>query len=113
MANSLLRGRIFIIRRKFQMENTVKFSVFLKLLDARSISKVIREIDSMELAKALKHEEAATVAKLITGLPKRAAETLIINLEQSGNVTAEESKKCQEKILSVVRHLEEAGKIAV
>jgi flagellar motor switch protein FliG len=95
------------------MNNAAKFPVFLKLLDARSLIKVIKEIDTMELAKALKHEEAATVAKLITSLPKKAAGMLIENLEHSGNVTAEEAKQCQEKILSVVRQLEEAGQIAV
>jgi flagellar motor switch protein FliG len=85
----------------------------ITLLDTRSLYKVIRETDNIEFAKALKNADAKTTVKLLIKLPKKIAGAVIEDLESLGQVTEEESKECQGKIVSVIRHLEERGKIVV
>jgi flagellar motor switch protein FliG len=88
------------------------FNLFSKL-DAKSLNKVIIEIGSMELAKALKNADTALIETLIKSLPQKTAGMLLEGLEYSAQTTEEESKKCKENIVSVVRRLEKAGEIIV
>ncbi len=95
-----------IKRRMFVFEDLV-------LLDDRSLQLVLREIDSKELALALKASSAEVSGKIYKNMSKRAAEMLREEIEYMGPVRIRDVEEAQQKIVNVIRRLEESGEIVV
>lgn len=93
--------------RPFNFEN-----IILRL-DDRSIQKIMREVDSRELAKALKSEDTEVLDKVFRNMSKNAATMLKEDMEYIGPVRLRDVKESQEKILSIVNHLEDTGEITI
>ncbi len=83
------------------------------LLDDRSIQKVLREVDGQELAKALKGVDSEVQEKIFKNMSKRAATMLKEDMEYMGPVRLKDVEEAQQKIVSIIRHLEEAGEIII
>jgi len=83
------------------------------LLDDRSIQKVLREVDSQELAKALKGVDSEVQEKIYKNMSKRAATMLKEDMEYMGPVRLKDVEEAQQKIVSIIRHLEETGEIII
>jgi flagellar motor switch protein FliG len=83
------------------------------LLDDRSIQKVLREVDGQELAKALKGVDAEVQEKIYKNMSKRAATMLKEDMEFMGPVRLKDVEEAQQKIVSIIRHLEETGEIII
>ena len=95
---------------KFQplrFDNTI-----LKLGD-RAIQKVIREVYSQELAKALKSVDAEVKDKIFKNMSKNASAMLTEDMEYMGPVRLRDVKDAQEKIISIIKHLEDIGEIII
>jgi len=92
--------------RMFVFEDIVR-------LDDRSIQKVMREVDSQELAKALISVSATVQNKFFMNMSKRAAGMLKEDMDYMGPVRLREVEYAQQKLLSIIRHLEDAGEIVV
>ena len=83
------------------------------LLDDRSIQKVLREVDGQELAKALKGVDQEVQEKIFKNMSKRAATMLKEDMEYMGPVRLKDVEEAQQKIVSIIRHLEETGDIVI
>ncbi|MDR2494826.1 MAG: flagellar motor switch protein FliG [Spirochaetaceae bacterium] len=95
-----------IKKRMFVFEDIV-------MLDDKSIQKVMREVDSSELAKALKSVDAEVQDKIFRNMSKRAAGMLKEDMEFMGPVRLKDVEEAQQKIVSIIRKLEESGEIIV
>jgi flagellar motor switch protein FliG len=95
-----------IKKRMFVFEDIV-------MLDDRAIQKVMREVDSQELAKALKSVDAEVQDKIYRNMSKRAAGMLKEDMEYMGPVRLKDVEEAQQKIVSIIRHLEDTGEIVV
>lgn len=95
-----------IRKRMFVFEDIIN-------LDSRSIQKVLREVESKEIALALKtaSEEVANV--IYRNMSKRAAEMLKEDIEFMGPVRLRDIEEAQQRIVSIIRRLEEAGEIII
>jgi hypothetical protein len=89
------------------------FSDVIIKLDNMTVQKVLREIDSWELIKALKDQDEAVKEKVFTNMSKRASQMLKEDMECMGPVGIIDVKETQEKILTVIRHLESTGEIVI
>ncbi|MDR0669126.1 MAG: flagellar motor switch protein FliG [Treponema sp.] len=95
-----------IKKRMFVFEDIV-------MLDDRAIQKVLREVDSQELAKALKSVDTEVQDKIFRNMSKRAAGMLKEDMEYMGPVRLKDVEESQQKIVSIIRHLEDTGEIVV
>lgn len=83
------------------------------LLDDRSIQRVLREVDHQDLAKALKAVDPEVQEKIFRNMSKRATQTLKEDMEYMGPLRVKEVEESQQKIVSIIRKLEEQGEIVV
>ena len=95
-----------IKRRMFVFEDIV-------LLDDRSLQLVLREIESKDLALALKASSTEVAGKIYKNMSKRAADMLREEIEYMGPVRIRDVEEAQQKIVNVIRRLEESGEIVV
>jgi len=91
----------------------VKFHKVILNLEDRSLQKVIREISMDELAKAIKNCSNDILEKIFINLSGRAQQNIKEDMERIGTVHEMEMIDCQEKILSIIRHLQNTGEIIV
>lgn len=82
-------------------------------LDDKSIQKVMRNVDNNDLSKALKSVDAEVQDKIYQNMSKRAAQMLKDDMEFMGPVRLKEVEEAQQKIVSIIRKLEEQGEIVV
>lgn len=82
-------------------------------LDDRSIQQVLREIDTKELSLALKGVADEVQHKILSNLSKRAAEMLKEDMEFMGPVRLKDVEAGQQRIVKVIRALEDAGDIII
>jgi flagellar motor switch protein FliG len=83
------------------------------MLDDRAIQKVMREVDSQELAKALKSVDTEVQDKIFKNMSKRAAGMLREDMEYMGPVRLKDVEEAQQKIVGIIRRLEDAGDIVI
>jgi flagellar motor switch protein FliG len=95
-----------IKKRMFVFEDIV-------MLDDRAIQKVLREVDSQELSKALKSVDTEVQDKIFRNMSKRAAQMLKEDMEYMGPIRLKDVEESQQKIVSIIRHLEDTGEIVV
>ena len=95
-----------IKKRMFVFEDIV-------LLDDRAIQKVLREVDTAELAKALRGVEGEVQDKIFKNMSKRAAALLKEEMEYMGPIRLKDVEETQQKIVSIIRKLEDSGEIVV
>jgi flagellar motor switch protein FliG len=95
-----------IKKRMFIFEDIV-------MLDDRAIQKVMREVDTSELAKALKSVDSEVQDKIFRNMSKRAATLLKEDMEYMGPIRMKDVEEAQQKIVSIIRKLEEQGEIVV
>ncbi len=95
-----------IKKRMFVFEDIV-------MLDDRAIQKVLREVDVTEMAKALKSVDTEVQDKIFRNMSKRAATLLKEDMEYMGPIRMKDVEESQQKIVSIIRKLEEQGEIVV
>jgi flagellar motor switch protein FliG len=95
-----------ILKRMFVFEDIIT-------LDDRAIQKVLREIDTRDLALALKTASEEVAGRIYKNMSKRAADMLKEDIEFMGPVRLRDIEEAQQKIVSTIRRLEEAGEIII
>ncbi len=95
-----------IKKRMFVFEDIV-------MLDDRSVQKILREVDAQELAKALKGTEAAVEEKIKKNMSTRAWQMLKEDIDFMGPVRVKDVEEVQQKIVSIIRRLEDCGEIVI
>jgi len=83
------------------------------LLDTEVIKKVINEVDSFELAKALKTLDAETQDKILKAMSIQAASRLKEDMEYMGHVRKIDIEEARRGIVQIVRNLEDNGEINI
>jgi flagellar motor switch protein FliG len=82
-------------------------------LDDRSVQQVLRQVDTAELALALKGVSAQVKNKITGNLSERAAENLLDEVELLGAVRLAQVEEAQQSVIRTIRQLEEQGQITV
>ncbi|GAB1427969.1 hypothetical protein MASR2M17_13970 [Aminivibrio sp.] len=95
-----------IKRRLFVFEDISK-------MDDRSLQRVLREVEMKELSLALKGATEELREKFFKNMSKRAAEMLREDMEYMGPVRVRDVEESQQKVVNVVRALEDAGEIVI
>jgi len=83
------------------------------LLDDASIQKVLREVDTKELSLALKGVGEEVQNRIFKNMSERAATMLREDMEFMGPVRLRNVEEAQQRIVGVIRRLEESGEIVV
>ena len=83
------------------------------LVDDTGIQKTLREIDNKDLALALKAAGEDVKQKIFKNMSERARQLIEEELEFMGPVRLRNVEEAQQKIVGVVRRLEEAGEVMV
>ena len=83
------------------------------LLDDKAIQKTLRELDNQDLAKALKAVDTEVQEKIFRNMSKRAAALLREDMEFMGPIRLKDVEEAQQKIVNIIRKLEEDGEIIV
>lgn len=82
-------------------------------LDDRSVQKVLREVDNKELSLALKHVNLEVKKKILANLSERAAQMVEEEMSYMGAVRLREVEEAQQRIVDIIRKLEEDGMIVI
>jgi flagellar motor switch protein FliG len=82
-------------------------------LDNRSLQRVLRDVDYRDLALALRGCDEALTARIHENLSSRAVEMLQDEMSAGGPVRPSSIDQAQQRIVAVVRRLEEAEEIYV
>lgn len=82
-------------------------------LDNRSIQLVLKEVDSKDLALALKGSSQEVQQRVFRNMSQRAAAMLKEEIEYMGPVRLRNVEEAQGKIVNIIRRLEEAGEIVL
>jgi flagellar motor switch protein FliG len=85
----------------------------LNRLSAADLQRVLREVDTANLAISMKSASEQLREKIYVGLSKRAAEGLKEEIELLGPVRLKDVETAQDTIIQAVRKLEEEGQISL
>ena len=85
----------------------------LNRLQPADLQRVLREVDSSNLAIAMKSASEALRERIYSSISKRAAESLKDELQMLGPVRLKDVETAQDAIIQVVRRLEEEGQITL
>jgi flagellar motor switch protein FliG len=103
--------------RDADLANQIKGLMFvfedLKLLDGRAMQRVLRDIESKELALALKAASDELKQHILKNMSERAAAALTEEMEYLGPVKVKDVEAAHLRIVQSVRALEEAGEIVI
>lgn len=79
----------------------------------RDLQLILREVDNKELSLALKGTNEEVASKIYKNMSSRAAEMLKEEIEYMGPVKLRDVEEAQQKIVGVIRRLEDKGQIQV
>ncbi len=82
-------------------------------LDNRAIQTVLREVDNNELAVALKSANEQVQEAIFTNLSSRLASMIKEDMEFMGPVRLKDVEEAQQKIVNIIRRLEDSGEIVI
>ncbi len=95
-----------IRKRMFVFEDII-------LLDDRGVQQILKSVESKDLSLALKGSSEDVSEKIFKNMSKRAADMLREDMEFAGPVRVKDVQEAQQKIVNVIRKLEETGEIII
>ncbi|MEJ6950213.1 flagellar motor switch protein FliG [Natronospora cellulosivora (SeqCode)] len=100
-----------------ELANEIRQRMFvfedIMLLDDKAVQLVMRQVDTHDVALALKTASEDVESKIYTNMSKRAADMLKEDIEFMGPVRLREVEEAQQRIVTVIRQLEDSGEIVV
>ena len=92
-----------------------KMFVFENILDmdARSVQRFVRDLDSKDVVYALKNASEEMKTVFFTNMSKRMAEQVRGDLEITSNVRLKDVEEAQQRIVNLIRVLEERGEVII
>jgi flagellar motor switch protein FliG len=82
-------------------------------LDDRSIQQMLRQVETADLAVAIKGVPENVRLKITSNLSARASAMLLEEVDMLGPVRMRQVEESQTKIIQVIRRLEESGQITI
>jgi len=95
-----------IRKRMFVFEDIVT-------MDDRSVQRFVRDCDPRDLVLSLKASNEKVADKLFTNMSSRMAESIRDDLEVTTNVRMQDAEEAQQRIVGIIRDLEEKGEIII
>lgn len=83
------------------------------LLDDRAIQRVLRDVDNGDLGTALKSANEEVQNVIFKNMSKRLSAMIKEDMEFMGPVRMKDVEEAQQKIVAIIRKLEEAGEIVI
>jgi flagellar motor switch protein FliG len=83
------------------------------LVNDKGIQAVLKEVDNDELALALKTASDELKGKVFSNMSERAAELVKEDMQYMGPVRVSDVESAQQRIVDIVRRLEEAGDVVI
>lgn len=96
-----------------QVKNLMFLFEDLRRIDDRGIQRVLKEVDTKELALALKAASEELKELIFRNMSERAMEILKEELDLMGPVKLRTVEEAQRHIIDTVRQLEEAGEVVI
>lgn len=95
-----------IRKRMFVFEDII-------VLDSFSIQRFIREVETKDMAVALKGSNKDVSAVVFANMSQRMADTVKSEMEYLHNLRVRDVEEAQQKIVAIIRRLEEEGEIVI
>ncbi len=83
------------------------------LLDDRAIQRVLRDVDNSDLGLSLKSASEEVQNAIFNNLSKRLAQMIKEDMEFMGPVRMKDVEEAQQKIVNIIRKLEDSGEIVI
>ncbi len=83
------------------------------LLDDRAIQRVLRDVDNNDLAVAMKGSNEEVQNAIFNNMSKRLAVMIKEDMEFMGPVRMKDVEEAQQKIVNIIRKLEDSGEIVI
>lgn len=100
-----------------ELADTIRKKMFvfedILLLDDRAIQRVLRDVDNADLGVALKAANEEVQNVIFKNLSKRLAAMIKEDMEFMGPVRMKDVEEAQQKVVSVIRKLEDSGEIVI
>ena len=100
-----------------QLAQDIKRMMFLfedlLMIDDRGIQRILREVDRRDLVLALRGADERLRAKIFKNMSERAAKVVKEELELMGPVKLKDIEAAQQRIVEVVKRLEEQEEITI
>jgi flagellar motor switch protein FliG len=110
--NQWIHASIIGENEKVFLKIPPKFDVLLKI-DDLGVQKLLRDISTSDLAKALKGADEEIIEKVFKNMTKRSVVMLKENMEGLGQVSIDDIRTSRNKIIDALKHLESTGEIVV
>lgn len=85
----------------------------ITVLDPSAIQRFLREVDTKEMAIALKGANKEVTSVIFDNMSQRMSETVKSEIEYLHNVRVRDVEDAQQKVVAVIRRLEEEGEIVI
>jgi flagellar motor switch protein FliG len=85
----------------------------IRLVDGKGIQSILKEIDNDELSLALKTASPELQEKIFSNMSERAAALVREDMQFMGPVRVSDVESAQQRIVDIVRRLEDAGEIII
>jgi flagellar motor switch protein FliG len=85
----------------------------IKMVNDKGIQGVLKEVDNEELALALKTASEELKTKIFKNMSERAAQLIKEDMQYMGPVRVSDVESAQQRIVDIVRRLEEAGELVI
>lgn len=82
-------------------------------LDDVTIQRILRDVEAQDLAIAIKGSGEEVKSILLNNMSKRAQENILSDIEYLRNVRMRDVEEAQQKIVNIIRQLEESGEIVL
>ena len=82
-------------------------------LDDMGIQKFLAEVDTKDLVLAIKGSNKEVSDVIFKNMSKRQSETIMSDLEYTHNVRLRDVEEAQQRIVAVIRRLEEEGELVI
>lgn len=82
-------------------------------MDNRSIQRFVRDCDTKDLVFALKGANPDVANLIFANMSSRMAETIKSDLEVTVNVRLKDVEEAQQRIVNIIRKLEESGELVI
>lgn len=92
-----------------------KMFVFENIMDMddRSVQRFVRDCDARDIVYALKSASDEMKQVFFSNMSKRMAETVQADLEITTNVRMKDVEEAQQRIVNIIRNLEDAGEVII
>jgi flagellar motor switch protein FliG len=82
-------------------------------IDDRSLQKLLSDVETRVLAKAVNNADEALVDRIQKNLPKRAREMLAEEMQLMGPVSEDDREAARKEITTVIAQLDQAGELVM